>query len=618
MPMLIQAVRIANFRGLKNIEVHLDRRTVLIGTNNAGKTSFHKALQVAFGETRFVVEDDFHVDTNGNRSDEILVDVRLVPTGEDRTITEAFDRIWGGLFRSDIQNDGDQEFVAIRTRISRKDDQKRFSPVRVYLKEWPAFHNWTNESYETSAHPPGFSFSEAIPFLFQDAQRDILEDVRMRTSFIGRVLSKVEYSTSDMQALKAIIDELNKEAVDKSEVLSSLQTYLGELGGALGGSGKTEISSVAKDVRDLTKGIRLHYQDGQNSFSMEYHGMGTRSWASLLALKAFAKIVEKERQAEKKPFFPILALEEPEAHLHPNAQKQLYRQINDFPGQVVVSTHSPYIAAQVGLVELRGFYRLPEATVVGQFTSDLESEDARRIAREVVNTRGELFFSKLIILIEGETEEQALPLYFEKYFGMQPFERGVNFVGVGGSGNYKAFLRFATALNIPWLIFSDGEIKTLKKVKTDLEQVTGKEVDLESDPKIIILPDGLNYEGYLLQCGYAEEIEKGIETIEGKGWVQKRIEKLDGQPQRPEMTDDICDKCEQHIFVGPRRNYRDSEGRLRALNDFMDSEKTKYAIPIAKEILALDETRQFPEKVKNLLVKIESILAPKTNEEEEI
>jgi putative ATP-dependent endonuclease of OLD family len=34
---------------------------------------------------------------------------------------------------------------------------------------------------------------------------------------------------------------------------------------------------------------------------------------------------------------------------------------------------------------------------------------------------------------------------------------GVDFVGVGGYGNYLPFLHFAKFLNIPWLILSDGE-----------------------------------------------------------------------------------------------------------------------------------------------------------------
>ncbi|ELN1259563.1 AAA family ATPase, partial [Escherichia coli] len=50
MSILINSVRISGFRGIKEIEVELGRIAVLLGTNNAGKTSFLKSLQLALGD----------------------------------------------------------------------------------------------------------------------------------------------------------------------------------------------------------------------------------------------------------------------------------------------------------------------------------------------------------------------------------------------------------------------------------------------------------------------------------------------------------------------------------------------------------------------------------------
>ena len=52
MNILIDTIRVAGFRGIKNLEVSLPRITVLIGTNNSGKTSLIKALQLATAATR--------------------------------------------------------------------------------------------------------------------------------------------------------------------------------------------------------------------------------------------------------------------------------------------------------------------------------------------------------------------------------------------------------------------------------------------------------------------------------------------------------------------------------------------------------------------------------------
>src|SRR5690606_32854471 len=167
-----------------------------------------------------------------------------------------------------------------------------------------------------------------------------------------------------------------------------------------------------KKIRDLGKGVAINYSD----YPMDYHGMGTRSWSSLLTLKAFVTLVNSAANKNNTAFFPIIALEEPEAHLHPNAQKKLYRQVSDMVGQKIISTHSPYIAATAGLNEIRSFYKTGPTVQCGIVDSSLlGTEEERKIKRQVINTRGELFFSKLIILFEGETEEQALPLFAEKY-----------------------------------------------------------------------------------------------------------------------------------------------------------------------------------------------------------
>jgi putative ATP-dependent endonuclease of OLD family len=121
--------------------------------------------------------------------------------------------------------------------------------------------------------------------------------------------------------------------------------------------GGVELTPFTKKIRDLNKGLNINYGDGEDSFLMEYHGMGTRSWSSLLTLKAFIELFKRNSEKNDTVFFPIVALEEPEAHLHPNAQKTLYSQIDTIIGQKIISTHSPYIASMAKLDEIINFYK---------------------------------------------------------------------------------------------------------------------------------------------------------------------------------------------------------------------------------------------------------------------
>jgi putative ATP-dependent endonuclease of the OLD family len=277
------------------------------------------------------------------------------------------------------------------------------------------------------------------------------------------------------------------------------------------GADGIEISPVNKRIRDIGRNLSINFNDtGTQSFPLEYHGMGTRSWASLLTLNAFISW----QQETNKPYYPILALEEPEAHLHPNAQRQLYHQLVEIKGQKIISTHSPFVAAQCDIMDLRHFYKDSEGLKVGQLKfsepdekrirelnaelvnplvkpelkkgineekerllkgkrEKISGEEKRKIERNIMNTRGESLFSKVLVFFEGETEEQALPILAKEKFGCHPFELGINFVGVGGKDNYKPFLTFARFLNIKWYILSDGENETESQVKSQIVSSVG-------------------------------------------------------------------------------------------------------------------------------------------------
>ena len=173
-------------------------------------------------------------------------------------------------------------------------------------------------------------------------------------SFIGKILSSVEYNKGDILALEALIKEVNDEAVNKSHELKSLKFHLEKLNQSIGGSGGAEVTPFPKKIRDLSKNFSVHFgETDTNLFSMEYHGMGTRSWASMLTIKSFVDILTGRHAVESEPLFPVLAAEEPEAHLHPNAQKTLYRQLSDINGQLIISTHSPFLAAMADLYQIR-------------------------------------------------------------------------------------------------------------------------------------------------------------------------------------------------------------------------------------------------------------------------
>ena len=80
MGILLDKVRITNFRAIKNLEVSLSKLIMLVGANNSGKTSFLKALNLALGIDRKIVNrEDVHEDgTIDVYNKEIIIDIRIV------------------------------------------------------------------------------------------------------------------------------------------------------------------------------------------------------------------------------------------------------------------------------------------------------------------------------------------------------------------------------------------------------------------------------------------------------------------------------------------------------------------------------------------------------------
>jgi putative ATP-dependent endonuclease of OLD family len=581
MSILIKTVRIAGFRGLENIEVALEQTTILTGMNNTGKTSFLKALQLTLGNHQFVASDDFFIQ-GSSVSEKIIIDLLIVPINNDGERCEAFSDSWEILFTTDrIQMDGaGNAFVPLRSIINFNAIKNSYKNQHFILQDWPEFKqegvNWFGID---NGKKTNFHFDE-IPFFYMDAQRDILEDIKLRNSYLGKMISKIEYSKKAIKEIESQIKSLNEKAVSNSEILSNIKTTLKELDTAMDTRSEgIEITPFTKKIRDLNKGLSIYYSDSQDSFSMEYHGMGTRSWSSLLTLKSFIYLLSINAQKNESVFFPILAIEEPEAHLHPNAQKKLYGQIDAIAGQKIISTHSPYIAAAANLGQVRNFYK-DETVACGKIEIEsLTVEDIRKINRQVINTRGEIFFSKVIVFFEGETEEQALPIFAQKHFNKTPVEMGLDFVGVGGYGNYLPFLRFAEALKIPWFIFSDAENEPGKNVKASVQsQYSECGSEKKKSDCIVFLDEGNNFEKQLISDGFSNEIKKAIveqDTYHNKQHKEAKVQKI-------ETYDN--DKL-----------YKVITGR-----------KTQFGPAVAEQIIQSD--KDLPPKVIDLFGKIATVL----------
>ncbi|SDF93495.1 putative ATP-dependent endonuclease of the OLD family [Methanolobus vulcani] len=520
MSIRIDFVRISGFRGLSNVEISLPKFTLLIGANNSGKTSVIKALQLALGDyLRFLTDDDFHIEENGEQWDEIIVDLRIIAADSLGKRIGNFSDEWLGEFGDKIQSEADgNQFVAIRSVVGHDKIKGGYFIERYSLQKWPEFNKWKEETVIRNRKITGRL--EAIPFISIEAQRDIHNELKEKSSFIGRVLSSVEYDDDDIKKLEEMLAEINKKATDKSEQLKVLKNHLNKLNNSFEGNGHTELTPFPKKVRDLSKRFSVHFGDTDaHSFSMEYHGMGTRSWASMLTVMAFSELRAENHEKEAEPFFPILAAEEPESHLHPNAQRTLYRQLLETNGQVIISSHSPYLAAMANIYNLRRMVKCVSNVEVSSMMDGLDNEDINILQREIMRFRGELLFAKAVILVEGVTEEQLIPAMFETWCGYKPFSVGVNCISVAGK-NYTPFIKMACSFGIPVFIVSDNDGRTKTDIEAQISKIKTRTcLTLEPDIfSVSYLRSGNDIEAELLNVqGLRAEIIEALVLTETRG-----------------------------------------------------------------------------------------------------
>jgi putative ATP-dependent endonuclease of OLD family len=217
------------------------------------------------------------------------------------------------------------------------------------------------------------------------------------------------------------------------------------------------------------------------------HGEGTQSLAVLMLFSAFLDAWPSGA--------PIVALEEPEAHLHPSAVRALWGVVRGIAGQKVISTHSGDLLSEVDIYQVCRLSKAPAGVVSHRLANGLLTpEEARKFNYHVRRARGELLFARAWLLIEGETEAWIFPAA-ARALTVDLHREGVRVVEYSQS-DVGLLAKVANALGIPWFCViddDDGRAQYEGRVKANLGAA------LEHDR--LLLPYR-NAETHLLENGF--------------------------------------------------------------------------------------------------------------------
>jgi putative ATP-dependent endonuclease of OLD family len=307
-----------------------------------------------------------------------------------------------------------------------------------------------------------------LPLDVQVALRDAEKDLSSWRNSPLRPLIEQLATSLDEDERKEIQEQVNEaqdELVDHPEVVATAERISERLVAIAGEQHAVPVALGLAPTRvdALLRSLRLLIDNRTRSISDASLGTANLIFLALKSLELDRLVTDGERDHT---FFVV---EEPEAHLHPHVQRLVYSYFlgnvadgeeHTAPVTTILSTHSPHIASVTPLrsIVLLRYDATAEATVaVSTATAPLTARDEADLQRYIDVSRGEIFFARGVILVEGDAERFLVPAFAEA-LNIPLDMLGITVCSVGGT-NFAPYVKLLgpQALNIPHVILTDRD-----------------------------------------------------------------------------------------------------------------------------------------------------------------
>lgn len=499
----ISRVQIKNYRNFLDVDVALDHKQVIIGENNVGKTNFLRAIQLILDKDysdsdRQLTPEDFHDSINKPMENGEEIEINLEIRGYehnsklkaqfvDAVISDApptlrltykfipnkdeFEKIINYkyiIFKGNNEEckftNEDRSYINIYVIKALRDVERelksnRNSPLYKLVKQ-----------YEISS-----DHLEEISDALKEAAEGILEldeIVHIKDTLSNRFASLSGLQTDHQITLRTF-------DIDTERLLYTLQVYMGlkerpvsEL--SLGLANILYISLMLILLKDKTilpiikpeqfNSLVADDENGILSKLYEVSGKGNYILRKEIEdddIESLYNFMDEHNYRHQA--FTILAVEEPEAHLHPTLQRLIYREVlHNSNTSVIFTSHSTYITSVTPLNYVVHIRKVDDSSkVFSTVNLSLQDKDKRDIERYIDAKRGEIYFGKGIILAEGITEEYFIPAAADLI--EKPLDNYGIVVCNIDSTNFKPYIQLLNTLSIPWILFTDGDYYEIEK-----------------------------------------------------------------------------------------------------------------------------------------------------------
>ncbi|MFD7737746.1 AAA family ATPase [Streptomyces sp. MJM8645] len=465
--MKITTLRLSNFQsfGANPTAIDLDDLTYVLGPNGSGKTTVLEALSRLFspleGQRKIRVED-FHVRVDQPAGEPLAgeptlwleVDVEFPEASADGQHAS----VPPGFAHMAIDTADGVPRIRVRLTASLAPDGVVDEKIE-YVLEADAAGEPTRRA-DMSRYDRGYIEVHYLP-----ARRDPADHLSFTTaSLIGRTFRAADWTT-ERETLSDLTGQITASLVANPTVASLGVRLTTEWHSLHRGAyfkdpsiafGRGELEGV---LRLLTvtfspthDGAPLPYErlsDGQKS--LLYISL-VLAWQSLARRVLAGEETSLDADRLRPPVHTVIALEEPENSLAPQYLGRIIRQLREAcehgDAQSLIATHAPALLRRVDPHTIR-FLRLNAAreTTVHRIVLPKDEELAAKYVREAVQAYPELYFSRFVVLGEGDSEQVVLPRVLAAA-GITADDASVSVVPLGGR-HVNHFWRLLNELQIP-------------------------------------------------------------------------------------------------------------------------------------------------------------------------
>lgn len=443
--------------------------TLLIGKNNAGKSNIFSALNLLLGTKNpnyIKIEEADFFDTT--KPIEINLTIGGITDSDKKELFELPNltkQQKGALSSKNLDDieihfsfqhyfqDGVEDLEAEESEAGAETEQRQ----QFEIKLWGFTIHRKIEDVRFAL----------IKMLKVPAVRDVSDELTgSKWTYYGQLMKSVLEDSPQYGEVKTLLNQINAKIqeifeLQKSHLLSGARvvSYVDDINFELTKEGKPS---------ELLRNLEVFITEGSRKVNIQNTGTGTQS----AVIIGILELALKNKTSKSRLF----CVEEPEVFIHPHGIRylgDLLRRISeDNKTQVIVSSHSPALVATFDPQEIVRIDKADGATKIFQPPSDALSNE--HFKRFVNSENAEMFFSDRILLVEGDTEKQLLPVLGRLTLVNENNNNGcycdfdkanIGIIKLDGKENLINFIKILEAFKIPYLALLDNDFLQSTQLK---------------------------------------------------------------------------------------------------------------------------------------------------------